>query len=275
MPQSIAEARRVKVVKLTQPTRYHYRLDLEARVIAERSVPGQFVMVRPLPDATDPLLGRPLAVLDTDAKAGTFALLFMVTGRGTDILSKVKAGDEVFVNGPLGKGFDFSEFGEIAAVGGGTGVAPLYFLAKEARNAGKKVHLVLGARSAELLPRLLTLQPEETLHCATDDGSFGFKGTAVDAFRQRVEDHVLSMGKGTGIFTAGPIPMMKALAAMAKKMKAPLQASLESRMGCGIGVCRGCVIPALTPHPLYGFKQRAVCYDGPVFDAAEIDWDSL
>jgi dihydroorotate dehydrogenase electron transfer subunit len=275
MSNSMAEARRVKVVRLTRPTRYHYRLDLEAPVIAERAVPGQFVMVRPLPDTTDPLLGRPLAVLDTDVKAGTFALLFMISGRGTSILTKVKPGDEVYVNGPLGKGFSHDRFDEIAAVGGGTGVAPLYFLVKEAKAAGKKVHLVLGARSAELLPRLEILQPSETLHCATDDGSFGFKGTAVDAFRQCVEDHVLAMGRGTGVFTAGPIPMMKALAAMAKKMKAPLQASLESRMGCGIGVCRGCVIPALTPHPLYGFKQRAVCYDGPVFDAAEIDWDSL
>ncbi|MBN1809281.1 MAG: dihydroorotate dehydrogenase electron transfer subunit [Planctomycetes bacterium] len=270
-----AKASAARVLDVIRLTPAHFRIDIESEHVSAASIPGQFVMVRPLPAVTDPLLGRPLAVLGRDTAASSFSLLFTPAGRGTRILAEAAPGDTVHVNGPLGTGFDFSAFDEIALIGGGTGIAPLYFLAAEARAAGKTVHLVLGARTCDSLPFTGSFSPDERFHCATDDGSRGFHGSAVDAFFHLVADRIASNRRPVGLFAAGPVPMMKALVSATREMGISLQVSLEARMACGIGVCRGCVIPARTPHPLYGHLTRAVCADGPVFDASVIDWERL
>jgi len=261
------------MVKALGPS--YFRMDIESPPIAQNCRPGQFVMVRPLPDTTDPLLGRPLAIFDTRPDAGVFSLLFTVAGRGTAMLSEIKSGDTVAVNGPLGNWFNFDSFDQIAAIGGGTGFAPLHFLVLAAREKGKKAFLIVGARTDDLLPDIEMLHDKEGAFCATDDGSFGKRGTAVDAFMECVQNRLVILDKSTGCFTAGPLPMMKALHAQTSKLNLSLYVSMEARMACGIGVCRGCIIPAAKEHPEYGFMHRAVCKDGPIFKSSDIAWDKL
>lgn len=270
-----AVSRAMKAVVLTNRTLtdLYCLLEVTAPGIAASARPGQFALIRPVPDATDPLLGRPLAVFDTDPEQGSVSFLYMKTGRGTRLLSTLKTGEKVFVNGPLGKHFDDSGGEPVVGVAGGTGVAGVHFLLKSVNSPSRPAMLYLGARTQNLLVPKEQLADGLDFACSTDDGSCGFHGNVVDGLRQAFEQGRLS-GKEK-FFVAGPTPMMKAAAMLARERNLWMQVSLEARMACGVGACRGCIVPAISPHPLYGFMHRAVCTDGPVFPAEEIAWDKL
>ena len=271
--KAVSRASRVRVVSNRALTEHHFLLELEAPEFAAAARPGQFALIRPDPDAGDPLLGRPLAVFDADADKGTAAFLYLPTGRGTRLLSRAAPGGEVFLNGPLGRHFDVSGDEPAIGVAGGTGVAGVHFLLKQAHSAGRRCVLHLGARTKGLLVPQEHLAEGLDVEYATDDGSCGLRGTVIDSLLRAFEDGTLDGGEK--YFVAGPIPMMKAAAALAEERDLRMQVSLEARMACGVGACRGCIVPAASEHPLYGFMHRAVCTDGPVFPFREIAWEKL
>ena len=253
-------------------------LCLEAPPVRATARPGQFLMVRPTA-GTDPLLGRPLAVFDLpDDTPGAVEIMYATVGRGTRMLRELTPGDEIPVLGPLGSGWRVpgdEDKAPVLLVGGGCGVAALYLLAAELAKSSRDVTLVsAGADSSALLPeprreRLVKLGVRVEL--ATEDGSAGRQGLATG-----LADDLLDEGAGDGgVYCAGPTGMMKALREIVKPRNIRMQASLEARMACGVGVCRGCVVRATTPHPETGLFTRTVCADGPVFDADEVDWEAL
>jgi dihydroorotate dehydrogenase electron transfer subunit len=236
---------------------------LDTPGIATEAKPGQFIMVY---CGEDTLLRRPLSVHRVDGNK--LALLFTVVGRGTHWLSQRQTGDTVDILGPLGNGFYIDPAAKnLLLVAGGIGIAPLRFLADIALREGKKVTLIIGARSADYLLPISSPQAlfnegvlPSSLHVinATDDGTEGFKGLATDllpAYADGAEQ----------LFACGPVTMYHTMAQIPDLKNKPVQISLEIMMGCGVGVCYGCTIKTKS-----GLKQ--VCKDGPVFEMGEIMW---
>lgn len=217
--------------------------------------PGQFAMLALDPERThrDPLLPRPMAVYRGDAHALEFR--FKIVGRGTRIMAELAIGAAVGVLGPLGNGFALPD-GPATLVGGGSGIASLFELARDAR---PRPRVLLGGRTrAEILGledfELLGLE----LGVATDDGSLGHRGFVTELLAPRA---------GETIYACGPDAMMQRAHAIASAAGARCRVSLESNMACGFGVCLGCAVK--TPA---GF--RYVCTHGPVFDAAALGWEA-
>jgi len=276
---------RAEVVAQESVSSRYFRLRLKSPGVAARAQPGQFVMLACLPDSpnhTDPLLPRPLAILDADAKSGVIELLYFIAGRGTALLRDATGANtgsqrqglpvaQLRIIGPLGHGFEpVPDCAAHVGVGGGSGVAPLvFFLRRWPQGAGGERHLILAARAADQLARIdVVAARDATLHEATDDGSRGFKGNAVACLRGLLDGPL--KGERAAIYAAGPEPMMEAAAKLVRERGLPCRVSLENRMGCGVGVCRSCVVDGLTPHKKTGLKRRTVCQDGPVFDPCEL-----
>lgn len=254
----------------------YFLLRLETEEVAASARPGQFVMVR-FPGTTDPLLPRPFAVFGTEG--GVLEVLFKIAGRGTKKLSNARPGDTLGVTGPLGKGWSVPE-GKALLVAGGTAFAAVRWLAVGLAREGRLGGLVWGMKTRGDFPRLESLLPEGVApSLATDDGSLGFAGTACELARRFLHERD-ERGKGgpdaaLTVCGAGPVPMLRALAQLAEGCRLRCLVSLEARMACGLGTCRACVVNARTPHPGTGLRRRAVCTDGPVFEAEGLDWEAL
>jgi len=203
------------------------------------------------------VLRRPLSIHQTEG--GRFALLFVVIGKGTRWLAARQPGDEVDILGPLGNGFTLSaDSGRLLLVAGGAGIAPLYFLAKDATKQGREVTLLYGTANEYRYP----VPSEVGEVAATEDGSVGYEGLVTDLIPRHV-------AHADQVFICGPLPMYRDIATRQGPLAGkPVQISLEMRMGCGLGVCYACTVK--TKH---GLKQ--VCKDGPVFGLDEILWDEM
>jgi len=266
--QVVATVRALRV--LSNP---EYReLDLEAPAITTAALPGQFVHVK-LAGDRGPLLRRPFSI--SGANGSTLTLLFKQVGELTELLGGLAAGDRVDVLGPLGHGYDlsFTPVDRAYLVGGGYGVAPLLLLAKvlRERKLAREIHLLIGARSAKHLlweDRLAAESAWLKSGFATDDGTAGFRGTALALLADRMQ----GASGSARLFGCGPMGMLGAIAAQWPKV--PYQAAVENQMGCGIGVCMGCVLPVTDGATAYGRYAR-ICCEGPVFDARRIDWKAL
>ena len=260
------------------PGYWHMRLSAPASFA--RAEPGQFVMVR-VSTAIDPLLRRPLAVFDAgllpqeQAQPGQeafFDMLYHVVGKGTGILAQTAPGIVLDVLGPLGTGFSLGESGEEKLlVGGGIGLAPLYLLAKTLlRQPSANVHLFAGGRSRE---DVLCFEEFGRLgthrHAATNDGSFGEEGFVTVPLARHLDQ---LDGRAATIYACGPGPMLRAVARLASQRGVACQVSLEGTMACGVGACLACVTPG-RDHSEATPDFRCVCTEGPVFDAAELQWE--
>ena len=251
-----------------------YRLlVLRSQSIADAARPGQFIMLR-TSDGRDPLLSRPFAIFDADPDHGVFSVLYIVVGRGTRLLEQRSDG-ELFVAGPLGRGFKFfNDASRHIAIGGGSGLAAVYSFVK--RKSGLKptdsLEFIIGARDSDgLLPADMTAPLRVPIALSTDDGSTGFKGTAIDLLEKTLGD--APSGSTPALYVAGPEPMMRAAARFAKERNIRCAVSLGNRMACGFGVCRGCVCKSKSPDPISGLQNKSVCADGPVFDIRDIDFE--
>jgi dihydroorotate dehydrogenase electron transfer subunit len=228
---------------------------LDAPAIADLARPGQFVMVR-CGERHDPLLRRPLSIHRVDNTGGV-ALLFDVVGRGTSWLSQRAPGDLVDLIGPLGSGFLVKPAAKnLLLVAGGIGIAPLAFLAEEAKGLGRMVTVLLGARKASQLCPGSQLPNGISIVKATEDGSEGRKSLVTDLVGEFA-------GQADQIFACGPAAMYQSMARLDCLKKKSVQVSLEMRMACGMGACYGCTVKTRN-----GPKQ--VCQDGPVFELADI-----
>jgi dihydroorotate dehydrogenase electron transfer subunit len=230
--------------------------------------PGQFVMLSPGPRAaaprTDPLLPRPMAVYRS-LPDEQIEILYKISGRGTALLAAAASGDRIGVVGPLGRGFDAPVPGERALlVGGGTGTASLLEQAAAAAKVGSAT-VMLGARTAGELLGVAEFEAMPVgLELATEDGSRGHHGLVTEPLAK-----ALAADSGAVVYACGPTPMMRAAATLAREHGARCLVSLENPMACGFGVCLGCAAP------LAGGGVALVCRDGPVMDAAAVDWENL
>jgi len=241
-------------------------LRLKSPRIARRSKPGQFLMVK-VSDKPYPLLRRPLSV---HARDGDFIELFFArAGLGTGMLADKKSGETLDILGPLGKGFSLPRAVKgktFCLVGGGRGMAPLYFLARELRARGGRPRIFYGGKTESDLPLLQKLAAVATdVFISTDDGSLGFRGFASAMF----ERELARSDRPSGIYACGPDPMMKKVAEIARERRLPAQLSLESIMGCGIGACWSCVQRIRRPE---GDEWVKICEEGPVFPAGDVIW---
>ena len=239
---------------------------IESPDLAAGASPGQFLMVR-ASDGFDPLLRRPISL--HDAGAAWLEIFFRVAGRGTALLAAKKEDETVDCLGPLGKGFRLDGFGPDKTawlVGGGRGIAPLFFLARSLLSKGARVRVFYGGKTAAEIPLRDKFESAGIpLDCSTDDGSFGFGG-----FVTALLERELRAGRPDGLFACGPDPMMERTGRLALGLGLPAQLSLEAIMGCGFGACWGCV------HRIKKDDEgtwRKICEDGPVFGADEILWE--
>ncbi|MCE5251529.1 dihydroorotate dehydrogenase electron transfer subunit [bacterium] len=239
-------------------------MHLSCGEIARTVTPGQFVQVR-VCDGTDPFLRRTFSVYGSDPERGQIKLMVEIVGRGTELLSSVNRGECLNIIGPLGKGFhlDHAGSGSCILVAGGVGAAPLFFLSDSMADRQKnQAVFMIGARTAEIHRAFEGLFNEHvTVVKATDDGSLGYHGFVTGL----LEEQVGSINPEV-IYTCGPHPMMKAVAAVAHKAGIRCFISLEQRMACGIGACYGCAVP------LTDGRMVRSCVEGPVFDADEVKW---
>ncbi len=211
------------------------------------TAPGQFVNIA----IEGCYLRRPISVCNYDERSIT--LIYKVVGRGTELMSRMQAGEKLDVLTGLGNGFSLSAATERPLlVGGGVGVPPLYNLAKKLQTAGKQVQVVLGFNRAD---EIFYAEEFEKLgvdvHIATADGSVGVKGFVTDAMKSLEFDY---------IYTCGPLPMLKAIY---NATKCDGEYSFEERMGCGFGACMGC-----SCQTTKGSKR--ICKEGPVLKRDEI-----
>ena len=243
----------------------HFLFSVEAPAVGRGARPGQFVMVK-VDEGTSPLLRRPLGIHDADGNG--IELFFKVAGAGTRILSWKRPGDRLDIVGPLGKGFTVGAElkGKRAyLVGGGRGIAPLFFLARALAAAGALPAVFYGGRTAADIPlRDKFEQAGFELYCSTDDGRFGFAG-----FVTALVENEMARTKPDIVFACGPDPMMKALASITAERGVPAEFSLESVMGCGIGACWGCVHRIKDGR---GDGWVKICEEGPVFPGERILW---
>lgn len=231
---------------------------LRAPGIAQLAKAGQFAMLRGW-DTLDPLLARPFSFHRILAHESQVEFVYRVVGRGTTLMSKWRPGDEVKILGPLGSGFPIPSGRSIAIVGRGMGIAPLYSLAETARESKVAVHSFLSARSSgSLIDHAALAGLSESMSVCTDDGSAGPPGLVTDSLKTAVHQYGIS-----AIYCCGSKRLAREVSGISASFNIPSYVSLEERMGCGVGACKGCPVQTRV-----GYKM--VCKDGPVFDLSEV-----
>lgn len=205
--------------------------------------PGQFFLIRI--DREDIILRRAFSIFDVDRDRLSF--LYKVVGKGTKWLSERTIGYKLNIFGPLGNGFSLDSERSLL-VGGGSGMAPLYYLGK---NLKGNIRFLLGAQTSSFWDKELLLRYAKigNLEIVTEDGSLGKGGLVTQYIESSYEK----------IYACGPIEMLKNIRA-----DIPVEVSLETTIACGFGACRGCVIETK------GGVYKRVCKDGPVFNLKEI-----
>jgi dihydroorotate dehydrogenase electron transfer subunit len=227
--------------------------------------PGEFVQVSAW--TLDPLLRRPMSVLDSGVSSGRgwASFLYQATGRGTRIFASLRAGDRVRALGPLGNRFSLpSREGPAVIVAGGVGVAPFLVWVRRLRALGRETVVLLGARDSSRLYLRRELEAEGArVLCATETGDAGTRGFVTLLLEREIE------ARGPAgiarLYTCGPEPMLKAVHALARARSVPGEASLERRMACGFGVCFTCVCKITDPSTGHAHNERT-CLVGPVVD---------
>lgn len=230
-----------------------YRMELEYDD-AKQMRQGQFVNLK----IDGYMLRRPISISEVVDRYH-FAIVYKVVGDGTKALSEMEAGRKINMFGPLGSFYPIhDDVDDVLIVGGGAGVPPLLELAKKYRKIRMNVDVVLGFNDAESV-----FYEEEfknlgcSVHVATMDGSYGTKGTVMDAIKEA--------GITTEFVCAcGPVPMLKAIEANYTKG----YMSFESRMACGMGACMACVTKDKEEEELY----HRICKEGPVFPIGKVEF---
>lgn len=218
--------------------------------------PGQFYMLASeerwgAGESERPYLPRAFSF--ARAREGTLWFLLEDVGPGTNRLAELQPGENVWLTGPLGVGFEAPNARPIL-VGGGIGAAPLLCLQDE---LGPEARVLLGFRSADHAHGASLFAGEPRI--ATDDGSLGQHALVTELLRQELQ----SVIGNPQVFSCGPPPMLEAVRAICEEHDVRAQLALESGMACGFGACFGCVVPT---HNGY----IRLCVDGPVLDASDL-----
>ncbi|MDP2337960.1 MAG: dihydroorotate dehydrogenase electron transfer subunit [Bacteroidota bacterium] len=238
----------------------NFRLVLQSPQPVSDLFPGQFINVE-IKEASEIFLRRPFSILDVNYNQHTISLLVKILGRGSKKLTETIAGQTINAIFPLGKSFTLPDKSDrILLIGGGSGVAPMLFLAKICGLDPANVTVLIGARSVSDHIDVSAYQQFGQFFFATEDGSLGEKGY--------VTNHSVFSGElnqFSKIYTCGPDLMMKAIGRKAIEKNIFCEVSLENMMACGFGVCLCCVEDTKTGH-------KCVCTDGPVFNVNDLKW---
>ncbi len=240
-----------------------YQMRITAPLIASQRKPGQFILL-----SVDDNYGEriPLTIADADTAEGSITIIFQKVGYTTGLLAGLEPGDSLAVLlGPLGRPTHIEKVGRVVCVGGGIGVAPMHPIAKAFKEAGSQLTCIVGARSKELviLEDRLRSFADEVIVC-TDDGSYGRKALVTEPLKELCE----SAEKPDLVIAIGPPVMMKFCTKTVVPYGVPIVVSLNTIMVDGTGMCGGCRVTV-------GGQTKFVCVDGPEFDGAQVDWDSM
>lgn len=236
--------------------------EIYAPLIAAKAKAGQFIILR------GEELGErvPVTLVDWNRQKGTITAIIQAIGKSTSLFNSLQTGERFLtVAGPLGTALEVKNYGTVAVVGGGVGIAEILPIAKAFKQAGNRIISVLGARTKSLL----ILEEEmkavsDLMVIATDDGSYGQKGMVTDALKTL---HAQGQKIDAG-FIIGPIPMMKFTAKLMKESGIKPFASLNPIMLDGTGMCGCCRV-------VVDGETKFACVDGPMFEASNIDFDNL
>ena len=236
-------------------------LVVEAPLIARSRRAGHFVIIR-----VDALSERvPLTIAGADIEKGTITLVVQQVGASTHKLLAMEPGECLHdIVGPLGRATRIENYGTVVCACGGVGAAPMLPIAEALKKAGNKVITVLAARNKDLiiLKDELSQWSDEVI-IMTDDGSMGKQGVVTVGVEE-----VINREKVDKCITIGPAIMMKFVALTTAKYNIPTEASLNTIMVDGTGMCGACRVTV-------GGKTKFVCVDGPEFDAHEVDWTEM
>jgi ferredoxin--NADP+ reductase len=251
-----------KTIEKEQLSSDVYKLVVEAPLIAEERLAGQFIILQTDLEAGERI---PLTIADASKENGTITLIFQAVGKTTIDLSQLNIGDDIPVlTGPLGSPTHIENFGYAVCVCGGIGAAPIYPIVQALKKAGNKVSVVLGARQKNLIimENELKSVADELIIC-TDDGSYGHKCLVTEPLKELCENC-----KPDFAIAIGPPIMMKFCAETTRPYGVKTFASLNSIMVDGTGICGCCRV-------MVGGEVKFVCVDGPEFDAHKVDWENM
>lgn len=251
-----------KVVYKRQLSHDMFWMELEAPYVAAKARPGQFIIFR-----VDEYGERvPLTMAGSDKEKGTITIIFQAVGRSTSLLSQVEEGEFIAdITGPLGRPTEMEGLKRVCVVGGGTGNALAYPVAKGLHDAGVIVDMVSGFKTEELI----VLEDEfkaavDNFYLMTDDGTKGEKGFTTDKLKALIDSGV----QYDEVITVGPPVMMKFVCKVTEPYGIKTIASLTALMIDGTGMCGGCRVSV-------GGETKYACVDGPEFDGQLVDWDTL
>lgn len=249
-------------------------LVLQAPYIATRARPGHFIQVdvRAGRLAWDPFLRRPFSLYRIEPQEGRVSVVYRPSGRGTGALAAVAAGEPVEVLGPLGRSFPeplrpgIVPQSPLLLVGEGHGVLVLACAARWAASAGRAVHLVAGARTADgLAAREQLASLGVPVHLMTEDQSLGEPGSLVEAV-----PGWLARVQAAEVWASGSVALLAAVQRLCRQAGIAAYLNVERPMACGFGVCMGCSVPRAGP---FGRGYWHACVDGPIFHAEEVVLD--
>jgi dihydroorotate dehydrogenase electron transfer subunit len=256
----------VQIVANERDTDLYFRLVVRAPRIAPLVQPGQFAHIRILP-LKDALLRRPFSIYQVNGE--TFSILYKAVGKGTEVLSRMKPGEELSAIGPLGHGFTVPKPGGETPllVAGGYGMAAMYLLAQ--RSPQKGIVFVGGRRRVDILCEKEFAALGWEVRPTTEDGSHGGKGLVTQPLLATLRTPHSAL-RNFKLFACGPTPMLTAVAKIAEEFNVPAEVSADEHMCCGVGVCLTCVIPVKVGD---GWEYQRTCTEGPVFDSRQVLWE--
>jgi ferredoxin/flavodoxin---NADP+ reductase len=258
----------VRLIKKEQLTEDIVRFDIEAPVIAGKARAGQFVIIRTHEEGER----IPLTIADSNPEKGTISIVVLRAGKTTCNLMNMAQGDTIRdVVGPLGRETEIENFGKIAVIGGGVGIAPILPITKSMKLAGNHVVSIIGAKNSQslILKEDVALFSNESYIC-TDDGSKGFHGFVSDF----LPDYIVKSKNSKNsenierVIAIGPVLMMRAVSEATRKHNIKTVVSLNSIMVDGTGMCGACRVEV-------NKETRFACVDGPEFDGHEVNFDLL
>ncbi len=236
---------------------------VQAPDVARVAKAGQFIVLR-LHERGERI---PLTIVECDPETGGVTLVVQEVGKSTrEMGDRFEEGDSILdLAGPLGEATEIETYGTVICIGGGLGIAPLYPIARDLKQAGNEVIGIIGARNEELLfyeDRMRAVCDD--LIIMSDDGSCGRKGFVSDPLRE-----ILESGRSIArVWAIGPAIMMKVCADVTRPFEVPTIVSLNSVMIDGTGMCGGCRVDV-------GGVAKFACVDGPEFDGHKVDFDLL
>ena len=249
----------------------YHSITIVAPEVAERVRPGQFLSVG-MPEGRSFLMRRHFSIHQASRRggwAGTLEFVFDPLGQGTSWLGEVKAHQYLDVIGPLGTAFAYpTKLNTCLLVSEGHGAGPIYFLAQELRARGRRVDMLMGAETMDLVLKPIEgKRLSQTIAIMTGDGSLGEQGSVLDALPAMLD----STGAQV-VYAAARRSTLRAIAEICMERQIPSQVAVEDHMACGVGLCFTCTVPVIRKDGS-GYDHVRSCTEGPVFNPARVLWD--